>query len=876
MDASRRRRAVRVEIVDDGRFGYYEPDVEIIDGSLDYFGDAFVDMDDALDAINTLFDRDREAFEWALAREAMSPLAGPCRRLMERLRRVVDERPKLCAALAITGVAGLGYWLWHASAAPAEDAVPENARCPICMDRAVSAYKGEAFEPTFVAELCCVCGAVYCAECADGVMKHALGEGRVPTCALCRARLLSTGAARHLRLRHLVEKRPQGPHVAQALYELGSMRARGDGCVADASKAVGYISDAAKRGHARAALALAACLAEGKGCVPDLAASRSWLQRAARGGSSDAKEAVAFASSKGGGALCAVACYEAWTKRDEIVSEAVGPSSGLEDVAHGALSLAARIRDGLGLVANDARNGSRLAADIVDDLSAAGGDLRAARDAFRDYLDEAEATHGDAAWDGTSDERRAAILQVFRQVDGIIAQIQPQAPDTADAPPPRPARSVSVSARNNEQRRLNDRAAAGLVAAQDGGLHDATWTVRWASGATEPITTRDGRFSVCGEHYVIRFIGETGTYFFQWPDGSIQTLEAFDGHTITWSSTHPEYPRVYWDRRPPSLDEVPTQLADDWVPPRTVRMGASGLEEVPLEEESLPMRGVHAVAQMLRNRQTSDFPGPGLAMRAQSTLRAAENLIRAPTELRFGAPPPPRPRADDADAVAREAMARRFDWVRRGMPVDPGPLMGPSETEREERWAEANRPTDAQAEANRLSDELERQADEDNRRAMEAVSLAQFVARQREQDDTAEYYHRLRAEAGDAAAENVARMIAAHAARNHLNSNAFRPAGPPAGDATSSDSESLSSEASDAREFNLGLLTSYAGDMVTTSTGRLATVLERRPNGVLYVELDGNANREGAAFERKTIRASEATAHDEVSTVASEEEQLEP
>jgi len=602
-------------------------------------------------------------------------------------------------------------------------------------------------------------------------MKHALGEGRVPTCALCRARLLSTGAARHLRLRHLVEKRPQGPHVAQALYELGSMRARGDGCVTDAGKAVGYISDAAKRGHARAAFALAACLAEGKGCVPDLAASRSWLQRAARGGSADAKEAVAFASSKGGGSLCAVACYEAWTKRDEIVSEAVGPSSGLEDVAHGALSLAARIRDGLGLVANDARNGSRLAAEIVDDLSSAGGDLRAARDAFRDYLDEAEATHGDAAWDGTSDERREAILQVFRQVDGIIAQIQPQAPDTADAPPPRPARSASVSARNNEQRRLNDRAAAGLVAAQDGGLHDATWTVRWASGATEPITTRDGRFSVCGENYVIRFIGETGTYFFQWPDGSIQTLEAFDGHTITWSSTHPEYPRVYWDRRPPSLDEVPTQLADDWAPPRTVRMGASGLEEVPLEEESLPMRGVHAVAQMLRNRQTSDFPAPGLAMRAQSTLLAVEAAIRAPTELRFGASPPPRPRADDAEVVAREAMARRFDRVR----------------EREERWAEANRFSAVQTEANRLSDELELQADEDNRRAMEAASLARFVARQREQDDTAEIYHRLRAAAGDAAAENVARMIAAHAARNHLTPNAFRPAGPSAGDAASSD-----------------------------------------------------------------------------------------
>ena len=43
-----------------------------------------------------------------------------------------------------------------------------------------------------------------------------------------------------------------------------------------------------------------------------------------------------------------------------------------------------------------------------------------------------------------------------------------------------------------------------------------------------------------------------------------------------------------------------------------------------------------------------------------------------------------------------------------------------------------------------------------------------------------------------------------------------------------------------------------SGDTVTTSTGRVATVLERRSNDMLYVELDGNANGEGAAFERKT------------------------
>ena len=108
---------------------------------------------DYVDAIEEAMLREREAFEWVLAREAMSPFSGFQSRLMDRLRRVVERRPKLCAALAVAGAAGLGYWLWSSSAAPAEDEVPENARCPICMDRAVSAHKGAAFEPTFAAEL---------------------------------------------------------------------------------------------------------------------------------------------------------------------------------------------------------------------------------------------------------------------------------------------------------------------------------------------------------------------------------------------------------------------------------------------------------------------------------------------------------------------------------------------------------------------------------------------------------------------------------------------------------------------------------------------------------------------------------------------------
>ena len=79
--------------------------------------------------------------------------------------------------------------------------------------------------------------------------------------------------------------------------------------------------------------------------------------------------------------------------------------------------------------------------------------------------------------------------------------------------------------------------------AATGGFRDGYWTVRWASGATEAITLRDGCFSVYGEDYEIQ-VAE-GRYFFEWGDGTVQTLVAFDGRTITWVTTNPAYPASF-------------------------------------------------------------------------------------------------------------------------------------------------------------------------------------------------------------------------------------------------------------------------------------------------------------------------------------------
>ena len=48
-------------------------------------------------------------------------------------------------------------------------------------------------------------------------------------------------------------------------------------------------------------------------------------------------------------------------------------------------------------------------------------------------------------------------------------------------------------------------------------------------------------------------------------------------------------------------------------------------------------------------------------------------------------------------------------------------------------------------------------------------------------------------------------------------------------------------------------------EQVRTAGGRVATILERRARGWLFVELDGDANDEGGAGERKSLRANTTT-----------------
>jgi hypothetical protein len=55
-------------------------------------------------------------------------------------------------------------------------------------------------------------------------------------------------------------------------------------------------------------------------------------------------------------------------------------------------------------------------------------------------------------------------------------------------------------------------------------------------------------------------------------------------------------------------------------------------------------------------------------------------------------------------------------------------------------------------------------------------------------------------------------------------------------------------------------------EQVRTAGGRVATIIERRSRGWLFVELDGRASDEGGAHERKSIRATTTTALDGAAT----------
>ena len=144
-------------------------------------------------------------------------VGGLSRRLEDSLRRwfvdPVAARPRLFAAAAVAAVA-VGAWLWRSGVFGGDDddeagrcggdGVDEEARCPICLEREVSAARGTSFGDFFFVELCCCCGATCCEPCARSVARHAKRGGGRPLCALCRGELAAPSAERYLRLKHLV------------------------------------------------------------------------------------------------------------------------------------------------------------------------------------------------------------------------------------------------------------------------------------------------------------------------------------------------------------------------------------------------------------------------------------------------------------------------------------------------------------------------------------------------------------------------------------------------------------------------------------------------------------------------------------------------
>ncbi len=88
-----------------------------------------------------------------------------------------------------------------------------------------------------------------------------------------------------------------------------------------------------------------------------------------------------------------------------------------------------------------------------------------------------------------------------------------------------------------------------------------SWTCRWEDGRWEDgkrMELRDGKWVINGENYQLR---STSPVSFTWPsDGTLQTVAGWDGRTVTWSTTNPSYPRIYWDL----LEDDGKRLLQSW------------------------------------------------------------------------------------------------------------------------------------------------------------------------------------------------------------------------------------------------------------------------------------------------------------------------
>ena len=78
-------------------------------------------------------------------------------------------------------------------------------------------------------------------------------------------------------------------------------------------------------------------------------------------------------------------------------------------------------------------------------------------------------------------------------------------------------------------------------------LSDGTWTVRHEDGSTASITLAGGGWTG-HDGWQYQLAGQGSTVSFRWSDGTLQTLAEWDGSAATWSTSHPSYPRIVWER----------------------------------------------------------------------------------------------------------------------------------------------------------------------------------------------------------------------------------------------------------------------------------------------------------------------------------------
>eukprot|EP00930_Biecheleria_cincta_P007603 TRINITY_DN10883_c0_g1_i2.p1 TRINITY_DN10883_c0_g1~~TRINITY_DN10883_c0_g1_i2.p1 ORF type:complete len:214 (+),score=37.20 TRINITY_DN10883_c0_g1_i2:99-740(+) len=76
---------------------------------------------------------------------------------------------------------------------------------------------------------------------------------------------------------------------------------------------------------------------------------------------------------------------------------------------------------------------------------------------------------------------------------------------------------------------------------------DGKWTITWMNGKRASVQlSAGGTWRLYGHSYALQL--DKDPVQFRWNDGTVQSVIEFAPPRVTWSTTHSEYPKIFWEK----------------------------------------------------------------------------------------------------------------------------------------------------------------------------------------------------------------------------------------------------------------------------------------------------------------------------------------